>query len=285
MLARLFEGRCHFSEDALRTLGDARNEALRHGHAQVRTEHLLLSALRDEMVAGWLEQIGTPPARIRAAVEGRLPAGQASAAPAELKYDAYAKKVLEYAIMEAHTGGGKELQSRHLFVGLLREKRGLASVVLKELGVELEHARTFGSQEPTQPRFRLRVDDSSDRSIHEQLVAQVTEAIATRELRPGERMPTVRRLADELDVAPGTVARAYSELERRGLVITEGARGTRVAEPPREARGERAHHERLVELLRPVSVTAFHIGADAAALRAALDDSMIGIFEGGSGGS
>ena len=43
--------------------------------------------------------------------------------------------------------------------------------------------------------------------------------IATGALQPGERLPTVRQLADELDIAPGTVARAYGELERQGVVV------------------------------------------------------------------
>jgi DNA-binding transcriptional regulator YhcF (GntR family) len=80
-------------------------------------------------------------------------------------------------------------------------------------------------------------------------------------------------------VAPGTVARAYSELEREELVITEGARGTRVAER-REAAVEAGEHTRaLVDVLRPAVVAAFHLGAGPAELRAALEMSMRGIFD------
>src|SRR5206468_2526682 len=81
--------------------------------------------------------------------------------------------------------------------------------------------------------FEVRIDDASDRAIHEQIVSQIQEAVATGTLRPGNRLPPVRQLADQLEIAPGTVARAYSELERRGIVVTDGARGTRVAERPR----------------------------------------------------
>jgi DNA-binding transcriptional regulator YhcF (GntR family) len=86
----------------------------------------------------------------------------------------------------------------------------------------------------------------------------------------------VRQLADELDIAPGTVARAYSELERRGVVVTDGARGTRVAERERPPAPDRP--ETLTGLLRPVAVAAYHMGATAQELRAALERAMHGIL-------
>jgi DNA-binding transcriptional regulator YhcF (GntR family) len=74
------------------------------------------------------------------------------------------------------------------------------------------------------------------------------------------------------------VARAYSELEREGVVVTEGARGTRVAE--RAGSGAPLQRpETLAGLLRPVAVAAFHLGADADELRAALEVAMTGIFD------
>lgn len=48
----------------------------------------------------------------------------------------------------------------------------------------------------------------------------------------GDRLPTVRQTARDLDVALGTAAKAYKSLEAEGLVTTRGAAGTRVAEQP-----------------------------------------------------
>jgi DNA-binding transcriptional regulator YhcF (GntR family) len=122
------------------------------------------------------------------------------------------------------------------------------------------------------------IDDRSDRSIYEQIIAQVQEAVATGALRTGDRLQPVRRLADDLDIAPGTVARAYTELERLKVVVTEGARGTRIAERvSQQAKSERP--DTLAGLLRPVAVAAFHMGASASELRSALDEAMKGIYE------
>lgn len=63
----------------------------------------------------------------------------------------------------------------------------------------------------------------------EQLRVQLAARAASGELPPGTKLPTVRGLAERLGVAPGTVARAYKELEADGVVVTEGRRGTFVA--------------------------------------------------------
>lgn len=73
------------------------------------------------------------------------------------------------------------------------------------------------------------IDPRSAVPPFEQLRLQLVAAIAGGELAPGSRLPTVRRLADDLGLAPGTVARAYRELESSGLIETHGRHGTFVA--------------------------------------------------------
>lgn len=72
-------------------------------------------------------------------------------------------------------------------------------------------------------------DADADASPFEQLRAQLARRVASGELTPGTRLPTVRALAEQLGLAAGTVARAYRELEADGVVVTEGRRGTFVA--------------------------------------------------------
>jgi DNA-binding transcriptional MocR family regulator len=64
------------------------------------------------------------------------------------------------------------------------------------------------------------------------LVAAIEAAVAAGELAPGAPLPSVRRLAAEAGLSPVTVASAVGELRRRGVVVTEPRRGTRVCDGP-----------------------------------------------------
>ncbi|MBZ4486642.1 GntR family transcriptional regulator [Microbacterium sp. cx-55] len=79
------------------------------------------------------------------------------------------------------------------------------------------------------PPLPLRIDSSSSVAPFEQLRSGVIAAIAAGTLAPGERLPTVRALAERLDIAPGTAARAYRELEGTGVIETRGRAGTFVS--------------------------------------------------------
>jgi DNA-binding transcriptional MocR family regulator len=65
-----------------------------------------------------------------------------------------------------------------------------------------------------------------------ELVRGVERAVADGSMQPGERLPSVRRLAVEVGLSPVTVASALGELRRRGVVVTEPRRGTRIGERP-----------------------------------------------------
>ncbi|MEU9480020.1 GntR family transcriptional regulator [Streptomyces sp. NPDC048191] len=64
------------------------------------------------------------------------------------------------------------------------------------------------------------------------IAGSVERGVAEGALTPGVALPPVRRLADDLGVSPGTVATAYKELRRRGIVVTRGRGGTVVAPAP-----------------------------------------------------
>jgi len=70
----------------------------------------------------------------------------------------------------------------------------------------------------------LRPNPSSGVPIYLQLMEQVKHSIETGALRPGEQLPGIRPLAEELVINPNTVAKAYRELEHEGLVeLRQGA--------------------------------------------------------------
>ena len=113
------------------------------------------------------------------------------------------------------------------------------------------------------------VDPRSGVPIYVQIVEQVRHAIEVGGLEPGERLPTVRRLAQDLTVAPNTIVKAYGELQREGLVESRPGVGTVVSEGVGELARERrvaAVFERLRLLVR-----------DAAALGISEDDLWAGV--------
>jgi DNA-binding transcriptional regulator YhcF (GntR family) len=87
----------------------------------------------------------------------------------------------------------------------------------------------------------LRVDTNSRVPPFEQVRGELARQITEGVLAVGTKLPTVRRLAADLGVAPNTIARAYRELEEAGLIETRGRAGSFVAATGDENR-TRARH-------------------------------------------
>jgi DNA-binding transcriptional regulator YhcF (GntR family) len=77
---------------------------------------------------------------------------------------------------------------------------------------------------------RITLDRSSPEPLSEQLSTAIAERIRRGSLAPGTRLPTVRALAGDLELAPNTVAKAYRALEDQGLIVGRGRRGTFVTD-------------------------------------------------------
>lgn len=75
----------------------------------------------------------------------------------------------------------------------------------------------------------LRIDPTIDLPFYEQVRRQLIEQIQSGQLLAQTRLPTVRRLAADLGIAPGTVARVSKELEDEGYLVAYGRNGTLVA--------------------------------------------------------
>lgn len=76
----------------------------------------------------------------------------------------------------------------------------------------------------------IAVDSELEIAPYQQIEEQIRAAIQRGDLAQGAALPTVRQLADDLNVAPNTVARAYADLQDEGWLVSEGRRGTRVAD-------------------------------------------------------
>jgi GntR family transcriptional regulator len=78
--------------------------------------------------------------------------------------------------------------------------------------------------------FRIRVQPGSSTPIYRQIVDQVRTGASLGVLSPGDALPSVRALSEELLVNPNTVAKAYAELARDGTVEAHAGRGVFIAE-------------------------------------------------------
>lgn len=86
--------------------------------------------------------------------------------------------------------------------------------------------------------FRIVLDPTGGVPFYRQIIMQVQMAVADGRIGPGTQLPTVRGLAVELQINPNTVARAYNELEIRGVVATQQGTGTFISDRPVELRPE-----------------------------------------------
>jgi GntR family transcriptional regulator len=118
----------------------------------------------------------------------------------------------------------------------------------------------------------VHVDTTSQVPPYEQIRAQLAALIRTGRLAAGERLPTVRQLAADLGLAPGTVARAYRELEAAELIRTRRGAGTRVAALPSEPQ---AHDvTQLATLARDFTSAARALGAHTEDILTAVRDAL-----------
>ena len=91
------------------------------------------------------------------------------------------------------------------------------------------------------------ISQSDKRPIYLQIMEQIKRRIAVGDWAEGQPIPSIRQLAVDLQVSVITVKRAYLELEREGVIVTQQGRGSRVASTP--GLGMRLHQEELQQHL------------------------------------
>ena len=94
--------------------------------------------------------------------------------------------------------------------------------------------------------------------------------VATGMMSAGESLPSVREMALKLRINPNTVARAYRELEREGVVVAMRGKGVFIADAPRSGDKKLAQAE-IKRALEGILVEAFHMGISAEQVRKLLD--------------
>ncbi|MFK9094854.1 ATP-dependent protease ATP-binding subunit ClpC [Bacillus salipaludis] len=130
-----------FTERAQKVLALAQEEAIRLGHNNIGTEHILLGLVREGegIAAKALYGLGLGSDKIQKEVENLIGKGQE--ASQTIHYTPRAKKVIELSMDEARKLGHSYVGTEHILLGLIREGEGVAARVLNNLGVSLNKAR------------------------------------------------------------------------------------------------------------------------------------------------
>lgn len=119
----------------------------------------------------------------------------------------------------------------------------------------------------------LTVDAASSTPVHEQIHDQIERLVLGGALPAKTRLPSIRQLAADLGVAAGTVARAYRDLERDGVLITRRPQGTFVSG---RARASKERRVALQELAERFASQAAQLGATADEALAAVTSAYQG---------
>ncbi|WNQ11710.1 ATP-dependent protease ATP-binding subunit ClpC [Paenibacillus aurantius] len=130
-----------FTERAQKVLALAQEEAVRLGHNNIGTEHILLGLIREGegIAAKALIALGLGLEKIQDEVESLIGRGQEQ--PTNIAYTPRAKKVIELSMDEARKLGHTYVGTEHILLGLIREGEGVAARVLNNLGISLNKAR------------------------------------------------------------------------------------------------------------------------------------------------
>ncbi|MDO9465258.1 MAG: ATP-dependent Clp protease ATP-binding subunit [bacterium] len=132
-----------FTERAKRVVMMAKEEATRMNHPQVGTEHILLGLLRvgSGVALAVIEKLGIDSKKIRVEIEKKAQTGSPILILGEMPLSPQAKRVLEFAMEEASALEHNYVGTEHIFLGLIREKEGIAAQVLEQMGLNLEKVR------------------------------------------------------------------------------------------------------------------------------------------------
>src|ERR1700710_3280206 len=104
----------------------------------------------------------------------------------------------------------------------------------------------------------LVISRSDGRPMYLQIMEQIKQKVAVGDWPRGEEIPSIRQLAADLQVSVITVKRAYLELEREGIIVTQQGRGSHVASTP--GLGARLREQELDQHLEEASRIAAQLG-------------------------
>ena len=209
------------TDQALRVLAHAQDEARSLNHTFVGTEHLLLGLLHGDSgtSAVTLQNLGLDLAAVRREIEKLVQRGSQPPSPGELPLTPRAQRAIQFAAEEACFVGQKQISAEHLLLGLFREPDGVAGQVLRNLGLNLEKLRLESlklrlMQMTVVERIvrPMRVATPRKRKIREELLAHL-ETIYEQELaRNNDPTVALRAAAQRLGNPPDLAREFESDL-------------------------------------------------------------------------
>lgn len=105
----------------------------------------------------------------------------------------------------------------------------------------------------------INIDVRSSRPIYEQIIDGIKENILKGILMPGDKLPSVREMSSLLTTNPNTVSKAYTELERQGVIETIRGKGTYVSSNYKP-KMEEDRMEKLKEDIKKIILEAHYMG-------------------------
>jgi GntR family transcriptional regulator len=124
------------------------------------------------------------------------------------------------------------------------------------------------------PNFHISITTGSGTPIYRQIGDQVRLGVATGALAPGDPLPSVRALADRLVINANTVAKAYAELVRDGVVESQQGLGFFVASKKRQVYSRAERLRRLNQALETFVHEAVFLDFSADEVRKAVDEKL-----------
>jgi len=126
----------------------------------------------------------------------------------------------------------------------------------------------------TNKRLTLQIDFRSGLPIYTQIVNQVQAQVASGILQPGDQLPTVRALAEELRVNFNTIARAYRILDEERIISTQQGRGTYITEIPPPKVSEKLRKESLEALTQRFISEAMRLEFSKTEIRLVINEQL-----------
>ena len=122
--------------------------------------------------------------------------------------------------------------------------------------------------------MKLTIDPDSSVPIYVQIEDTIHSLIAAGQLRPGEQLPTIRELAADIRVNLNTVARAYLELDREGVISTQRGKGTFVTGVPDKEQIERKRQRLLHSIIETTLEEARNLGYSPAEIKNTFQEEL-----------